>query len=162
MPEVKARAYECPVCGHKSIKTTNHFGEIYSGCNICGSTVLYCIEPEAIEAMKNREKDTAYIFKYYVNLDSTISDYNAEKTKNYKETIEKLEKRFKKFEVISTGFKTLLDYIDEKEEVVVLDKNTFEDQFISNRGRIHRWKEIVYPNKNIKAGYYVLFEGEIL
>lgn len=36
-PHVSIKTYECTNCGHETEELTNHFGEIYTLCKVCGN-----------------------------------------------------------------------------------------------------------------------------
>ena len=40
----------------------------------------------------------------------------------------------------------------------VYNKDTFENQYITDKGRLFNWFEEVVPNKDIKVGYYLYIQ----
>ena len=50
--KITAKMYRCKSCGHESLHSTNHYGEIYPRCTACGwkhpmemGQVHTCLEP---------------------------------------------------------------------------------------------------------------------
>lgn len=151
MKEMMLRPYVCPLCGHKQNVTTNHTWEIYSPCVSCKSTPLY---PEDDE----REfKSTNWkVHHYYYDLDNVID------AKLYKIMCsELLNFGYRVFESIPHSHK-------ESEEtrkicsiinLQVHEVDSFPNQYITQWGRLHDWKEWIFHNKKIKQGYYIEKNG---
>lgn len=86
--------------------------------------------------------------KYYLNLD---------KEQDHQEYLKICERQkgVKLFNVLVSPRSTYLDQLPENEIISVHQAESFEDQFITNKGRLHTWFEAVYPNRRIKEGYYL-------
>lgn len=157
-PKITRKAYYCPSCGWKTATETNHFGEIYSGCEECSSGVLYCGEPEAIAKTEQREQSKATMHRYKFNIEDGASFVK------YEALIKMLKDTFK-YNCFNTQCripipKNFFQFIDDGEELTVYDRKQFTDQCVTNRGRLHSWAEIIYPNTRIKEGYYLSFDDQ--
>lgn len=151
------KKYQCPVCKEVVNHSTNHFGEIYTPCKKCKSSILYCIEPEALTELRKRNINKVVFHYYRFDVDNVTEK---EKYSKLKEALE--EKGYKLWETLSgipieSWMRELVRY--DKEIVNVYDKDTFDNQFISDIGRLHYWCEMKYPNKRIKNGYYIEFQN---
>jgi len=143
------RQYQCPVCDNIENHGTNHFGEIYCHCKKCGNSVLYCIEPEAIKEREQRNTNKCVL--HYYRFD--ISD--KEQAAQYKEFCTRLAGLgLTKWDYISNDRISEMQKFDGK-ELTIYDKGQFDNQYVSDAGRLFNWKEQIYPNKKIKNGYYL-------
>lgn len=151
--KVTYKKYRCPSCQLEQTIETNHYGEIYSGCKNCDSMVLYCAEEEAVNDRKNRSTSHAKMFKYYLNIGK------AEELSMYNKIVQKNKERgYKLFSVLSKRYhKTNYSFIENEEVLDIYDKEQFQEQFVSNRGRVHLWYETIFDNKKIKEGYFIEF-----
>lgn len=152
------KQYECPLCKNKTTQYTNYFGEIYTLCKKCNNNQLYCIEEEAIKIRENRPQTKATILCYSFEF-KTYKDW-----RRYETLIESIEdKGYNKFSIYcgtTTSFKQynlIAEY--EHKEITIYDKDTFENQYITEIGRLHNWAEFSYPNPNIIKGYYLHFNN---
>lgn len=140
--KVESREYVCPACGNLESHSTNHTGEIYCGCKKCGNGVLYYKDD-------SREFTPMFrVHKYYLNLEKIqdLQEY---------ERICKQQEGVKLFNVHVSPRSSFLDKITENEIISVYQAESFENQFITNKGRLHTWFEAIYPNRRIKQGYYL-------
>jgi hypothetical protein len=156
MPITK-KQYRCPTCGNLEMHYTNHFGEIYCHCKKCGAAVLYCNESVAIEAFSRRQISQVTVHWYYIRLPEKYGE-SVDPFINYRALKKSLtDLGFKKFEVVvSYSYKVALKaHVDEK--ILVYDRNTFPDQYITSVGRLHNWQEFPYENVPIKEGYWLEF-----
>ena len=149
--KIELRDYVCPVCSSGSKHSTNHEGEIYTGCNVCGGSVLN---------FKDSDKVFKPMFKinfYEFDLSTIEGHYD------YKLLCNELNEEYN-FKCFNTNLsprhsKTFWDSLKKDSEVIsVHEPETFEDQFITDKGRLHNWYESVYPNKRIKRGYYLTLD----
>jgi len=145
--KISNKVYYCPVCGNEENHSTNHYGEIYTSCRKCSNTGLYCKE----NPPTNHDK-TAQIVFYRFNLD------NSEGVE-YTNLIREITKRgFSKFSCL-IEWKTIQALKTHDRETVYLYNSTqFDNQYVSNIGRIFNWFEAAYPNRDIREGYYLIFE----
>lgn len=148
--KVALRKYQCPVC--KTIKSheTNHIGEIYAGCKKCNSTVLYCIEKEAKEQRKKLPFRKAKIHTYRFDVSKK------DEREQYKKVCAFIGSETPKYDVF-TPFKLSYMMKHDGKRIKLYNPNQWEHQFVSSIGRVHSWYEQIYPNKNIKSGYYLQF-----
>lgn len=148
------KLYECPYCKSTQDIQTNHYGEVYSGCKTCRTTneVMYPNED-------TREFDTrAYVVPYRFDIskeeDREVYNKFTDRLRNMGIDI---------FDYIAMAFgketakhKHIIN--NSREYVMVHNKDNWADQFITDTGRLHRWSEAIFPNKNIKQGYVLLFD----
>lgn len=158
MSIVTRKEYYCPVCGNKEMHTTNHFQEIYCKCKICGNNPLYYGNPKIHElAYKDITYIQAILHYYYYDLNSAC-DYTV-----YNKLVNFLQKNNKYSVFVSNGscacsdirFRALKKHDGKK--VTLYNPLQFDNQFVSNVGRVFKWKEAMHPNKRIKEGYYLEF-----
>lgn len=143
------REYKCPVCGNIEKHGTNHFGEIYCPCKKCKNSVLYCNEPEALEAREQRKQDKAVLTYYRFDISQPVQ------ATQYKALCSQLQAQgLTKWDFVGLDRMTEMEQHNGK-EVTIYDKDTFDNQYISDIGRLFNWKEQIYPNKKIKNGYYL-------
>jgi hypothetical protein len=141
--KISTKTYVCGVCRHESQHETNHEGEIYTYCKNCGNDVLYCKgnEPTGIET-----KLTVYRFDIG----------NEEEAAQYKKLYKKLKgKGYKIFDCISNHKNGFYDNLKKHPTVFVDTNSIFDNQWVSNLGRLMDWYEDIYPNNRIKQGYYL-------
>ncbi len=146
MARVTSKEYYCPVCGNSETHSTNHYGEIYCECRVCMNNVLYCSEGDLGEP----EGECRVQF-YRFNL-----EYEEDK-EQYKELCKFLkETGYKKFDT-SISHRALEELSKRDGKAINLYRvNAFERQFISDIGRLHEWFEAIFPNKKLKAGYFLV------
>jgi hypothetical protein len=153
---ITKKKYACPTCGWKYTTETNHFGEIYRHCSQCDSSVLYCLEPEAKELLVGRQVEEALLAYYYYDLTQPEDAKRYDLVLDYARD-EKLNK-WERFQNIGCRVSHFFKAIRASTRVVnVYDRIQFNDQFVTSLGRLHKWDEAVYPNKNIKEGYFLKF-----
>ena len=146
--KITYKDYYCPTCKTESKHNTNHTGEIYVRCKNCGANILYC---------KNSSlgipESTVKIIYYRINTDTK------EGKSQYKLLQYKLKSwNYKIFNVIAES-SYMKEIKKHNNQTINLYKiNQFNNQFISDIGRIFYWYETVYPNKNIHEGYYITIE----
>lgn len=152
MSKITIKKYYCPTCGNEEKHSTNHYGEIYSGCKKCKNTVLYCVEPE----VKREQPDSQCQIKFY--------SFNLERN-NEKEGYEQLKKHlkgkgYKKFNSLITfsAFEAMKQH--NGKAIGLYNIKQFDNQIVSTIGRVFYWYEAVWPNKKIKSGYYLDFSGD--
>lgn len=154
MGKLKLRKYFCPWCEHTTETHTNHEGEIYPGCKNCGSGVLYHRYPMHPDTKK------AKIHTYYLSL---IKDEDEER---YQDIISECSMAGYKLWETNSDFltpsqrrawiKALREHMLEGGlEVTLFNPNQFDNQYVSNLGRLHQWYEFKVPNSDIKIGYYL-------
>lgn len=153
--KVLNRDYQCPTCNAKSTVETNHIGEIYSGCKYCGNGVLYCIEPEAI---KERDalpyiETTLHYYRFSIHIESQKKEYLALRKVLTKQGLHV-------FDSLSMNTNSMKAYKDHG-VVKLYTGQVFDNQWISDVGRVHDWAETIYPNKDIKEGYYLIITNQM-
>jgi len=144
--KITRKKYYCPVCKNESDHQTNHNGEIYPRCKKCGAGVLYLKGqtlgiPEAVKTL----------IYYCFNIE------NEKEKIQYQELKTKLKGLgYKIFSCIekSEYMKYISKYHNTK--INLFNIKQFDNQFISDIGRVFYWKEAYYPNKDIKEGYYLI------
>ncbi len=158
MLKIESRPYYCPVCGNKETHSTNHIGEIYTHCKACGNSPLYC-ELAAEEYTQPPDK-TAILHVYKFNLETQRDEYKA--------LCQRLsEMGYARAEALDPGygrpaghkFLFAMGAWDQHdgETVRIYRPEQFQDQYVSNLGRVHTWYETIYPNAKIKHGYWLEF-----
>lgn len=148
---ISVKKYICPLCKSVEEHSTNHFREIYCTCKTCGRSCLY-FEGEKFEG---RNKSVFNLVYYYLNLEN---EHDAEEYYQI-EGLCKQHLGYKKWKNHFYTFKKIkqMDMFKSYGGFVnVYDKDTFDNQYISDIGRIFDWEEMVYPNRRIKEGYYIL------
>jgi len=150
--KITIKKYHCPTCGQESNHNTNHYGEIYSGCKNCGGSVLYCIEDEGYKERDSMSQKWVRIHFYRFDIGESAQK---EAYKALKKTLESQGR--KKFKSI-VSYK----YMEELRLGAVLFKaynpETFDNQYITDKGRLFNWFESYVPNKDIKSGYYLYIQ----
>ena len=74
----------------------------------------------------------------------------------YLNLVRKLRDReYRRFNCYSNGTKEIKCLHDRKKVKLYLDWISDSHQFNSDAGRVHDWKEVIYPNDDIKEGYYL-------
>jgi hypothetical protein len=144
--QIANRLYYCPVCGNEEPHVTNHTGEIYTACRRCANLGLYCKEVDEFAGLPCKE---AVLRVYCFNLEET---YEAAR---YKQLCRLREAEGRKpFEVLweSKAFDAVRRHDG---RVVRLYHELVKGQFVTDLGRLHSWKQAVFPNRRIKAGYYL-------
>lgn len=139
--------YYCPTCGNEETHSTNHHGEIYCRCLKCGAGTLYCKE----ETFKGREYVNARMCRYRYNLE------NKHERAAYAAMLDSLAASgVRCFGVLETPQTAKAELSHAGGVFLRLYKPfLWEGQYVSNVGRLHAWKEYIYPNKNIKEGYFL-------
>jgi hypothetical protein len=145
--QYKMRPYYCPACGNNEDHGTNHIREIYCNCKNCGNSLLYC----AFASFENEPFEEAKMFAYRYSIDKP------EDARNYALLCAKLRnKGYKLFDTIAINSLTMKAMCEHAGEVIQLYKvDQFDNQFVSNIGRVHYWAEAIYPNRNVKEGYWI-------
>jgi hypothetical protein len=148
---IKQREYYCPLCGNKEMHSTNHIGEIYSNCKVCGNDVLYCKDNEEnLQVIKY-----AYLEKYEYNLEDIIQ------AKLYKLLERELKGiGYKKFPHRPIKYREVEEYEKIGPIPYIEIYEDLGNQYVTDRGRLHNWLEFTFDNKNIKEGYYLRFKNE--
>lgn len=139
------KIYICPLCKDEKSVATNHNGEIYSSCKVCGCSVRYCKDNQPKE-----NKTLGVIHTYNFNFDNP-GDYD-----KYSTLCLQLESRNFKIFCAFGEFK-------EWERIQKLDGQEtgfyrvgeFENQVVSDIGRAFYWSEFYWTNQRIKSGYYI-------
>jgi hypothetical protein len=156
MGTIARKKYKCSVCEAVTEHQTNHFGEIYCPCPMCGSTnPLQCVEPEAIQAKADIKYVAVKITPYYFDVSGK------ENAKLYENLCENLQfKGLKMFRCISLtpheARAAFYKKITELGEVHLALNWITENQWSTQEGfRVFDWREEIYPNKKIKEGYYL-------
>lgn len=144
--KVTKKEYYCPVCGKTEMVSTNHYGEIYSGCKSCGNSVLYCAEGEG----KGKPDGKCKIVFYHFNLDN---EFEREQYKQLRNNLS--NKGYRKFDTYEKyqSYKAFKEH--DGREVNVYKKDQFDNQYVSDIGRIFDWYEYIWDNKNVIDGYYL-------
>lgn len=150
--KITLKNYKCFTCFEESKHSTNHYGEIYSGCKNCGGSVLYCVESEAYQERDSLPRKWVRIHFYRFDIGESAQ---AEAYKALKKTLESQGR--KKFKSI-VSYKYLQELMQGACLFEVWSPDTFENQYITGRGRLFNWFEAYYPNKDIKQGYYLYIQ----
>lgn len=150
---ITVKEYYCPLCGNVEKHSTNHTGEIYCNCKKCGNNSLYCKEV-------NEHADLPFqkaVLHYYA-YGFTMSEYNLNDSLPYKELTEKLSgmgySKFEAYDSLTHAGRELLKNLDGK-EIKLYNVGQFDNQIVSNIGRVFYWREFVLPNKQLKIGYWL-------
>lgn len=145
--KIAKRVYYCPMCGHDEVHETNHQGEIYCPCKACGSSPLYCRE---IDSHAGVPFITAILHAYRFNIE------NPDDKQAYSVLCDSLKAiGFRKFKVLTEYRTSQAEASHDGEKVKLFNPDQWPDQYVSNIGRLHQWKEGHVPNPSIKAGYYL-------
>ena len=144
--KITRKTYYCPVCKDESDHQTNHNGEIYPRCKKCGAGVLYLKgqtlgKPEATKTLK--------FYRFDIGINQEYQEYQELKTK-LKGLGYKIFSCIEEFAYM----KAIEKYHNTK--INLFNINQFDNQFVSDIGRVFYWKEAYYPNKDIKEGYYLI------
>jgi hypothetical protein len=138
------KTYVCGLCGTEIDTYTNHFGEIYTPCKKCGNGILYCKGNEPAKGLETK----LTVYRYNIE--------NHEEAKAYKALKNELKaKGFKLFDSISSVKYGYFDNLRTHETALLNTDSIFDNQWVSNLGRLHDWYEEIYQNKKIKEGYYL-------
>lgn len=148
MNKISTKKYRCGTCFNIQEAATNHFNEIYSKRKCCKSTVLECIEPEAIENKNKKTKSTAIVHFYSYHLDIP------EEANEYYKIVDEFNQKQKFSTFIDYGTFDYLRSNYNKTEINIYNKDTF----IGDGVRWHTWFEKVVPSDRIKTGYYLEFK----
>lgn len=140
--KIQDRLYYCPVCNTESTHQTNHEGEIYVTCKVCKAGVLYFKGGDLGEYIETK------IHGYRFNID------NPDEREVYLSLKDSLDGR-KCFDARHEPGATDLKILGQQDIVRLYTRQIFDNQWISNFGRLHDWFEAIYPNKKIKEGYYL-------
>lgn len=152
---ITKKKYYCPNCGRDYEIETNHFGEIYSGCDTCGSRVLYCKEPEGIRLLNT--KDQLLVSLWFYRFDISKPDQEMEYN-NMVSMLQAAGLSVWETYVRKTGEFSKIKLMKKRVNgglVILYEPTKWENQFISSVGRIHTWEELVFPNPRIKEGYTI-------
>ena len=152
----QTRQYRCYVCSHTQDIVTNHVGETYSQCKSCKSTGMQCMEQEAIDERKEMPKGSAlmHFYRYDISKANERKEYNWMKDTLIKDGLKMWDYTALPYGRTSAAIITMKENFDGK-EVILYKPRTFDNQYISETGRLHTWSEAIYPNKDIKSGYYL-------
>jgi hypothetical protein len=153
---ITLKQYYCPTCGNQEKHSTNHYGEIYSPCRNCGGGVLYCAEDIAYQERDNQSKVWARIHFYRFNIGekAQLQAYNA--------LCKELKSQGRvKFDCIANNQHKYLEELSRGAVLFeVYNPDTFDNQYITAKGRLFSWYEAIYPNKKIKQGYYLYLQSQ--
>lgn len=143
--KITKKKYICLACTNVTERSTNHEGEIYCRCKKCGNLGLHC---ESKLHLFDESNDVAVFHFYRFNLEEEKEEYkqlcNFLRSLNYK--------------VFDTfyGFKlTTLWEEWSNSEIKIINPQEFDNQYVTNKGRLHQWSEAIFYNKRIKEGYYL-------
>ena len=156
---ISYKPYRCPACSWTTSIQTNHDSEVYSGCKNCHSMILYCDSETAIEArsefkfIQTRLKQ----YRFDIEYDADLLMYNA--------LLGHL--LVLKYEVFRWSGKQNHEYWagiggTNYSLTRLYTHQIFDDQWITDRGRLRDWAEQIYPNKSIKHGYFLLRTQEMI
>lgn len=155
---ITIKQYYCPLCGNEEKHSTNHYGTIYCACKNCGSTCLYC---------KDFLEGVTKISKKIVNVRLKTYCYNIsipEERLEYKHFLENMKENypFKCLKSFSSHKRMELIKKHQGEEIDIYIDSMFSNRAYTNIGHLFYWYEEVYPNKNIKSGYYLIDIDELI
>lgn len=158
--KVAYRKYVCPLCGTETSQQTNHFGEIYIRCTVCDSRVLYCMEPEAI--LMRESRPFLMLRLHYYHLDLGVPEEKERYATILKATEGRSLWQHQYYYVPPVGaMAKALRYHSER-DIKFYTHCIFDNQWVTEIGRIHDWFEFDHPNKKMKHGYYVGLTKEAL
>lgn len=157
---ITAKDYQCPYCKSTQKITTNHYGETFSGCKTCRTVehmgVMYPLEDERTF---NTE---AYVVCYRLYLDVV------DERKKYNKLSEYVvgELGYDKFDTYAMPYGKETERQKHIENnslrcIMIHKPETFEDQYITDTGRLHQWQESIFANEDVKQGYIVTFSKDI-
>ncbi len=148
--KITNKKYRCPVCGNEEMHSTNHFGEIYTRCKKCHNTGMYCVD-------QNQFAGVPYVnavVKFY-RLDIS----NADEKALWDMTNEVMDyKGYKKFSCWMDWDQMQALRQWHNKTIKLYNIGQWDNQITSNMGRAFYWFEAVYPNKDIKEGYYLIVD----
>lgn len=153
--ESKFRQYQCPTCKNKQKLETNHIGEIYTGCKMCGAPTMWCIEPEAIAGRDTLHQTKVKLIHYRYDISNEDDAHEWDKLQ------EKLGLTENILTKSSIPHRTLQRLKDIKEVTIFLD-GELDNQWITDHGRLYDWMECTVPNHSVKMGYYLEMNNEML
>lgn len=143
----KIRFYYCGLCGKFSKHETNHTREIYTPCRKCGNSVLYCATDNRTEVPVDAVATVNY-YRYDIS--------KPEQHRAYKELYATLlDLDYVLFDCLPSKHEYLQQIKQIGFTVNIFKINTFKSQYITNVGRLHEWYEEIFPNKDIKSGYFL-------
>ena len=146
-----SKLYYCPTCGNEEIHPTNHYGEIYSPCRKCKSTVLYCREAEP-----GVPDAHALITFFSFNLDPNNPDCKETDLETYRSLCIALRgKDYKRFESIATLMKWEAMRKYDGTIIDLFHYRQFDNQYVSSIGRVFQWFECHWPNHDVRDGYFL-------
>lgn len=144
---ITVKPYICPLCSTVQEVSTNHNGEIYSQCKYCKSSPLY-LEKDEREFIYTNWRVKHYSFDLENKIDSEMYSLLKKKMELFNYRV------FASYPVSYLQSK-LTRKICSVGHLSVHEKDAFPDQFITQHGRLHNWKEWIFQNAKIKQGYYI-------
>lgn len=167
--QYESRAYMCPICEHRYKVGTNHIGEIYSLCPKCHTTnPQMCVEPEALA--QRETVPTAAAAVHYYRFDTRWPGGAILYHQLVRELKEKFEEKIFKQTAPIPAHGSLIKTVRQLGayapnhvfQVELMLHFTPGGQWITSTGlRLHDWHEFMYPNKDIKEGYYLDITDEL-
>lgn len=143
--KISKKKYICLACNNITEHETNHEGEIYCQCKKCGNLGLH---PQSKLHLFEESEDFAIFHFYRFNID--------EEKHKYLELCNFLSSlNYKNFNTLYNFELTNLWQEWDNSKIKILNVNQFEDQYVTNKGRLHQWSEVIFPNRKIKKGYYL-------
>jgi hypothetical protein len=143
--KIASRKYFCPTCGNEEMHSTNHQGEIYCHCKKCHSSPLYCAEIDAHAGLPFRTA-VLHCYRFYLENEDERQAYHALRAQ-----LEGVHCH----EVLMLGGEFAAESKHDGKTVKLFNPETWPDQFVSDIGRLHRWKQYVVENPRVKMGYWL-------
>lgn len=141
------KMYYCPACKHQENHGTNHYGEIYCLCKRCGNSPLYCRD---VDEFKDSELKEVTLHCYYYD----ISKYEESiQYRNFEKDMRGLG--YEIFQTASMDGKQFVFKQYHLQKIKLYLPFQWDNQYVSNIGRVFNWREMVYENKSIKEGYFL-------
>jgi hypothetical protein len=151
---ITLKQYYCPTCGNQENHSTNHYGEIYCNCRKCGNSPLYCSEVNSHEGLPFLNA-TIHFYSFDIGTEEGARGYS--ELSRYLN--QDLDYKGKKFAVLTQYKEWQAVKSHDGESIKLYNPDQFDNQFVSNIGRVFYWKEAVYPNRDIKDGYYLVIDN---
>jgi DNA-directed RNA polymerase subunit RPC12/RpoP len=165
------KPYQCADCGHVFTTWTNHHGSTWWNCKKCHNqnSRSLCLTDEGKELRKveaDNYIDAQLVF-YNIHLDrgeghreryqwllETLESMGTELWEVLKFQSGSVEELFKRYEITKDDF--------EVRHVKLSTDHLSANQWLIPEGpRVFDSHQIIYPNKNIKMGYYLKINDEI-
>ena len=147
---ITSKEYKCRICGETEKVETNHYGEIYSSCRICGNNVRSCVEATP------KVDATAILTSYRYDISNPEDRLRYEELTSQMRVYALTKHEEISLDAIKHSFKWRQIEANLNGKVMpIYNHEQFKGQYCSAGIRLYDWCEAIFENKNIKVGYYL-------